>query len=329
MPPSEEPILFLWSMSPWAGKIVAYLALRRIPHSRCEQPITQPRPDLGALGVNYRRIPVLSIGRDIYCDTLLIMETLERLYPPSDKHPQISSRNPTEYALETLFEKWTDVVVFKPAAAAIPTDMDLMKDPGFQKDREELWGRPWTKEAQEELRPAGLANLRADFDFLEKCLEDGRKWLLGDEGPMLVDVHSCWILDWLFQLPNAYDERFFNKTSYPKTFAWRERYSAAVASAKESAPTPPELEGKDAISRILSSSLTADVKVEADPLDLEQDQEVEMYPVDTGYDRKDSGKLVGLNAHEAVVSTQSKEGGKEMRIHYPRWNFEIAAVKKS
>ena len=48
-----------------------------------------------------------------------------------------------------------------------------------------------------------------------------------------------------------------------------------------------------------------------------------MYPVDTGYNYKDSGKLVGLGAHEAVVSTTSKEGGKEVRIHYPRWNFEI------
>ena len=65
-----------------------------------------------------------------------------------------------------------------------------MKDPGFQKDREELWGRKWTKEAQEELRPAGLANLRANFDFLEECLGDGREWLLGNEGPKLADIHG-------------------------------------------------------------------------------------------------------------------------------------------
>ena len=198
MAPSEEPILFLWSLSPWASKIVSYLALRGIPHARCEQPITQPRPDLAALGLHYRRIPVLSVGRDIYCDTLLILEKLEELYPPPPSgsaggYKQISATNPTELALEKLFEKWTDTVVFKPAAACIPTSLDLMKDEGFQKDREELWGRSWDQEAQDKLRPAGLANLRANFEFLEEVLGDGRAWVLGgreEEGPRLADIHG-------------------------------------------------------------------------------------------------------------------------------------------
>lgn len=191
MAPSQEPILFLWSFSAWASKIVAYLALRGIPHTHCEQPITQPRPDLAALGVKYRRIPVLSIGRDIYCDTLLILEKLEQLYPSHDgKHKSLGASNPTEMAMEKLLEKWTDVVVFKAAAAVIPTDMDLMKDPEFQKDREELWGRPWTKDEQEKLRPAALANLRSNWDFLESTLGDGREWILGGEGPKLADIHG-------------------------------------------------------------------------------------------------------------------------------------------
>lgn len=190
MAPSEEPVLFLWAFSPWASKVVTYLALRKIKHSRCEQPITQPRPDLHALGVNYRRIPLLSVGRDIYCDTLLILETLEKLYPPSAENPQISATNPKDKALEKLFEKWTDTVVFKPAAALIPTELDLMKDEKFQKDREELWGRKWTKEAQEALRPKGLADMRGDFDLLEDLLSDGREWLLGNDGPKLADIHG-------------------------------------------------------------------------------------------------------------------------------------------
>ena len=190
MAPNEQPILFLWSFSPWASKVVAYLALRGIPHARCEQPITQPRPDLAALGVNYRRIPVLSIGRDIYCDSLLIIEKLEAIYADSQYKSISAEKRGTDYALERLFEKWTDVVVFKPAAAAIPTDMDLMKDPGFQKDREELWGRPWTKKEQEKLRPKGLADLRANFDLLEATLADGREWITGTKEPMLADIHG-------------------------------------------------------------------------------------------------------------------------------------------
>ncbi|KAL2105253.1 hypothetical protein VUR80DRAFT_8677 [Thermomyces stellatus] len=44
------------------------------------QPGVMPRPDVAALGVNYSRIPVLSIGRDAYLDTRLLIRKLEALY---------------------------------------------------------------------------------------------------------------------------------------------------------------------------------------------------------------------------------------------------------
>lgn len=351
MPPSEQPILFLWSLSPWASKITAYLALRRIPYSRSEQPITQPRPTLAALGLNYRRIPVLALGRDIYCDTLLILEKLESLYPPSAAHPAISGGG-TNYTLERLLEKWTDTVVFGASAKVIPSSLELMQDPGFQKDREELWGRPWTAKAQDALRPKGLADLRANFAFLEELLGDGREWITGNDGPMLADVHckassvcsnveksliyadatpwhqAAWILDWLQQI-DAYDAKFFSAETHPKTFAWINRYSAALASAKESAPQPTELSGPDAVARVLGAGFQEDDKeltVEEDPEGFEAGDEVEMWPVDTGFDRKDGGKLVKLRVNEAVVAKRSLQEGKEVRVHYPRWNF---AMKKA
>ena len=46
-------------------------------------PMTLPRPDLAdRLGVKYRRIPVLSIGNDVYCDSSLIASVLERNFTP-------------------------------------------------------------------------------------------------------------------------------------------------------------------------------------------------------------------------------------------------------
>lgn len=191
MAPTEQPILFLWAMSPWASKVVHYMALRGIPYTQCIQPITMPRPDIAALGVQYRRIPVLALGRDIYCDSLLILQKLEEWYNDGDgQYPSLRAKDPTGRAMEKLLEKWTDVVVFGPAAGAIPSEMDLLKDPAFQKDREELWGRPWTAEEQDKLKPAALANLRANFDFLEDLLSDGRGWILGNMGPGLADIHG-------------------------------------------------------------------------------------------------------------------------------------------
>ena len=125
---------------------------------------------------------------------------------------------------------------------------------------------------------------------------------------------ACWIFDWLFQI-SAYDPTFFNPETFPKTFAWRERYSAAISSAKEKAPTPAELEGKDAVSKVLNSGFDeSELKVHPDPTGLKAGEEVAMWPVDTGYNCKDEGKLVGLSSWEAVVSSRAREDeGKEVR----------------
>lgn len=45
-----------------------------------------PRPVLrNTFGLTYRKIPVLAIGREIYCDTSLIIEALEHYFPATDK----------------------------------------------------------------------------------------------------------------------------------------------------------------------------------------------------------------------------------------------------
>ena len=139
---------------------------------------------------------------------------------------------------------------------------------------------------------------------------------------------ACWIFDWLFQLPDALPKDFFNKQTYPKTIAWRERYNAAIASAKEMVPKPTELTGPDAVSKILKSGFNEEkTKVESDPCNLQEGEEVDMYPIDTGYDRKDSGKLIGLSRNESVISCLSQQEGKEIHIHHPRWNFHVRAPK--
>lgn len=109
--------------------------------------------------------------------------------------------------------------------------------------------------------------------------------------------------------------------------AWIERYKSTIEAAKKSAPTPTELEGKDAVPKILKSQFTDNVPFQADPTGLKEGQEVQMYPIDTGFESKDQGKLIGLTAHESVVSAKSKDG-TEVRIHYPRWNFEITPAGK-
>lgn len=151
-----------------------------------------PRPDLAAVGVKYRRIPVLSIGRDLYCDNALILEKLEQLYPGSD----MGGTTGTDKALIKLLQKWTDLDVFARACESIPPDFPAMSDLTFLKDREELWGREWSKARQERMRAEALQSMRHNFDFLETMMADGEKeWVLESGGPSLADilltVYSC------------------------------------------------------------------------------------------------------------------------------------------
>ena len=60
-----------------------------------------------------------------------------------------------------------------------------------------------------------------------------------------------------------------------------------------------------------------------DPSGLKAGEEIKMAPVDTGFSSSDIGKLIGLRRNEVTISSLTQQGGKEIHIHYPRWNFSF------
>ena len=157
------------------------------------QPVYLPREDINALGVNYRRIPIMSIGRNVYCDTRLILLKLEERFPSG----ALGASQPQQKAVEKLLESWTiDGGIFVRAAQVIPPQMPLLNDPKFIKDREDYTGRSWDKKNIEAIRPEGLAHVRDAFVFLETgLLADGRQWVLETEEPSLADIEGpCYLL---------------------------------------------------------------------------------------------------------------------------------------
>jgi glutathione S-transferase len=151
-----------------------------------------PRPDVKALGVEYRRIPLMAIGRDIYNDTRLILRKLEQLFPASAAHPAISASSPEQKGLERLLDFWAiDGGIFTRAAQLIPSSMPLLKDPKFTADREQYTGRSWSKDAVESARPEALVDMKGAFGFLESTfLADGREWVMKTDGPSLADIEG-------------------------------------------------------------------------------------------------------------------------------------------
>lgn len=134
---------------------------------------------------------MLSLGRDLYCDTRLILSELESRFPNST----LAATSPADRAVEQLIEIWcVDGGIFARAAQLLPSEMPLINDEKFKKDREDFTGRSWSKENLVMARPEALVAIRAAFTFLEESLlGDGREWVLGSKGPMLADIKGLWL----------------------------------------------------------------------------------------------------------------------------------------
>ncbi|KAB2571259.1 hypothetical protein BFW01_g12678 [Lasiodiplodia theobromae] len=323
----NEIVLFHYPFSPYARRITWYLQLRGIAFAQCIQPMTMPRPDLRELGIAYRRIPLMAIGRDVYCDTRLILRKLEERFPDG----ALGASGSDHRAIERLLDRWTtDAGVFARAATLIPPDTPALQDPKFAKDREEFSGRSWSKEAMIRARPESLVYIRDAFALLEETLlADGREWILKTSTPSLADIEAIWPFDWLVEMKGALPASVISERQFPKVYAWIERFRGALRAAKSSGPKPVTLKGAQAVSFVSGANLAeCGGHIDAaDPLGLVKGQEVEVWPIDSGFQHRDRGTLVSLTPVEMVLASRTQAGGSEVHIHFPRWGFRIAGAR--
>lgn len=75
------PPIIAWDylFAPNAQKSRLYLYTTKTPFSICEQPFALPRPALTDLGITYRRVPLLSIGKDVFPDNASFLEAIQSL----------------------------------------------------------------------------------------------------------------------------------------------------------------------------------------------------------------------------------------------------------
>ncbi|KAJ4346930.1 uncharacterized protein N0V89_010863 [Didymosphaeria variabile] len=283
-----------------------------------------PRPDLASIDVGYRKIPIMAIGKDIYCDSRLIISKLESLYP----HDSLIPSTPDKAGMRKLFENWTiDGGIFANTVKLMPywVDNGLLQNKVFLDDRQRLMGgRRLTAEAMQAGRPDGLQNLQQAFELLETTfLADGREWVLGTREPTLADIDAVWPFEWLIVdkgMRGSLPDQHFGEETYPRVYAWVRRFMAQVWKKKQSTDTPTSLDGSGMRDRLLNAA-TASENASFDDnnlLKLQRGEEVEIYPSDYGEMGKSNGILVGLTTTEAVI--RNKLG---LYVHFPRWNFSI------
>jgi hypothetical protein len=62
--------------SPFVQKTKLLLTAAGVPFERVDVPALIPRKDLESIGITYRRVPILAIGKDVYCDSKLIFDVV-------------------------------------------------------------------------------------------------------------------------------------------------------------------------------------------------------------------------------------------------------------
>ena len=100
------PILHHYAFSPFAEKVRTVFGFKGIGWRSVDIPGLPPRPLLSPLTGGYRRVPVMQIGADIYCDTNLILPTLERLFPGTASLYPANAEGSTRGLAEGLGFAW-------------------------------------------------------------------------------------------------------------------------------------------------------------------------------------------------------------------------------
>ena len=302
----SEIILHHYATSPFAEKVRLALGIKDLAWRSVDIPIMMPKPDLMPLTGGYRKTPVLQIGADIYCDTQCILRELER------RHPQPSLYRGTDAGAANAFAYWSDRNLFQPAVAIVFAMKPTSLPPGFIEDRSKMLGRELSVEKMRAGAPLMLDQLRAQLQWYETMLSDGRRFMLGEQ-PTLADCaayHPCWFI------ARALSTDAAPLNEFPQIRTWLHRVSEIGHG------TAKALSSKEALAIAQAASpATISARDEHDPLGRKPGDQVAVTPDDTGRDPV-TGELV-MSSRETIVIRRTDPHIGDVHVHFPRAGFVV------
>ena len=296
-------ILHHYDLSPYAEKIRLGFGLKNLPWRSVQAPMVMPKPDHVELTGGYRRVPVLQVGADIYCDTHCIARVLDRLHPVPPLSP--AGLETLEHGLSHWAESTFMLVVyaFFGIGGVFPEE--------FVEDRRQTMVPPGANlDAAPVVLPTKLLQIRANLDRLEALLSDERAFLLG-ENPCLADLsayHPLMMLG-LHERTSSLLQRC------ERVRDWQERVRG-LGHGKRS-----ELEPDDAIAIARNA---APATFEGEPV--LPDGIALGDPVLVVADEYGSGNVAGTLApsdlHEIAIHRTSERAG-DLVVHFPREGYGV------
>jgi glutathione S-transferase len=303
-----QPILHHYPTSPFAEMVRLTFGLKRLAWSSCIHPNILPRPVLSALAGGYRRIPVMQVGADVFCDTQAILRALDRLHPSPPLSP------PGQEGLDWALRIWAERPWFQASVAVIFGALGRHVPEAFIKDREQLSGRPFDVEAMQAAAPMLAAQWRAQAQLLEERLRAGQGPFLYGPAAGLADI-AAYMNIWF--LRGALKDKFAGLCAdMPALNMWADRVAAighgvateispdvALALAHAAEPAPP---------------------LPSDPHDAQgfkPGDQVTVMADDYGRDPV-VGAIWHVRPLEIAVLRETPEAGRVV-VHFPRAGFMV------
>src|SRR6478736_3141665 len=137
---THEIILHNYPNSPFSEKVRVAFGIKQLSWRSVVQPVIMPKPDLIPLTGGYRKIPVMQIGADVFCDSQIILRELERRFP----EPSIA---PHGKGLPFGLGFWADRQIFQAAVAIIFGEIGDHVPEDFKKDRAVMSGGGFSSDA--------------------------------------------------------------------------------------------------------------------------------------------------------------------------------------
>ena len=302
----SEIILHHYDMSPYAEKIRLALGRKSLPWRSVPTPMVMPKPDHVELTGGYRRVPVLQIGADIYCDTHCIARALDRLFPD----PPLSPRG--QEGVEHALSRWAETTFMLGVHALFGIGGVFPEE--FVEDRRKTMVPPGMNlDSLKVLLPTRLLQIRANLDRLEHLLSDGRAFLLGAE-PSLADFSAFHPL----LLIGAHPRLGALLTPLRRVPAWAERVRA-IGHGKSTPLTSTEA--------IAIARAAQPAAFEGEPVLPEGMQlgDRVMILADEYGSGAVAGTLAASGLFEIAVRRQTERAG-EVVVHFPREDYSVVAA---
>lgn len=297
-----EIILHHYDTSPFSEKPRLLLGLARLSWRSVIQPVIMPKPELTPLTGGYRRIPVMQIGADVYCDTQVILAEIAA-------RAGLSLAGSAAWAVNL----WADRLFFQATVPIIFGEIEVPR--AFIEDREKLSGRPFDAAAMKAVAPHMKGQWRAQAAWLDEAL--AKSDYLAGAKPGLADL-SAYMNVWFLRGAAAATAAALME-GFPRLEAWRARI-AAIGHGERREMTPAEaLEA----ARSSEPAPYADHD-DADPLGLSPGAPVRVMADDYGRDPVE-GRLVAANAGRVVIAREDPALGR-LHAHFPRAGYVVQAA---